>query len=114
MSNHDQEEPSASRRKFWLWEVWLENRETVKLIAGDALIFLLLMGIVSALHYFIAQMPLEETTRASLESWHFRFIMLAWILLSVTLFVEIAIASWERIRWRIRSAAEAKGTAAVS
>ena len=102
MSNHDQEEPSASSRKFWLWEVWLENRETVKLIAGDALTFFLLMGIVSTSHYLIAQMPLEGAKRASLESWHFRFIVVAWILLSVTLIVEITIASWERIRWRLR------------
>lgn len=43
---------------FWLWEVWLENREVFKLLVGDGLKFIVIMLLISIGHYVIALTPL--------------------------------------------------------
>ncbi|MDZ7361989.1 MAG: hypothetical protein ONB46_14875 [candidate division KSB1 bacterium] len=87
------------KARFWLWEVWLENREVFKLLVGDGLKFILLMLLISIGHYVIALTPLTEERRELLETGHFRVLVTLWGLFSLTLLVEILIVIIRRFRF---------------
>jgi hypothetical protein len=97
-AKHERQTGEESNMKFWLWEVWLDNRQIFKTLVGDLFAFLFLMALISLGHYIILAMPLTEQRRELLERWHFVVIFSVWIFLSVTLFIEIIIAVIRKIR----------------
>lgn len=85
-------------RRLWLWEVWQTIRPTFIRLAGDAILFLLLMGILALGHYAIEWVPTSPENKHFLEEWHFRFIAGAWIFFSLTLFIELILGFMKRVK----------------
>lgn len=96
-----QHRPDERASGFWLWEVWSDNRETLKVVAGDALCFAVLMSVLSVGHHLVARMPLPPEDLAFIEIWHFRIVVAAWLWLGLVLFVEIVTDSSARIYRRV-------------
>jgi len=101
MSKLNRRRSSSEVLRFWVWEVWLENRANIKLMIGDALSFVILMSIMSAGTYYISWMPLQDESRSVLETIHFWTTSAAWMWLCLVVLVELIVASLTRIRRRL-------------
>jgi ABC-type Mn2+/Zn2+ transport system permease subunit len=88
---------------FWVWEVWQEIRPTFKRLVEDAVLFIVLMGSLSLGHYVIEWVPASPDRRAFLEGVHFYGITIVWIVLGVTLFIELIISFFKRFQESLRN-----------
>jgi hypothetical protein len=85
-------------KSLWIGEVWLTIRPTFILLVGDAALFLLLMGILALGHYVIEWVPAPQEKRVFLEKVHFVLITGAWVFFSLTLFIELGLAFFKRVK----------------
>jgi hypothetical protein len=90
-------------KSFWIWEVWQEIRPTFKRLVGDAVLFTVLMGSLSLGHYVIEWVPASPERRAFLEGVHFYGISIVWIVLGVTLFVELIMSLLKRFKESLKN-----------
>lgn len=99
-------EPRSWRERLsslWIWEVWLENRTTFKLLVGDVVKFLAVMAIIYVGHFIIALLPISVARREFLELWHFLFTTVAWIWFCLTLLAEIIVDTLKRFKDSLRN-----------
>ena len=89
------------KKRLWLVEIWVENRDIFKAVVRDVLFFLAFMAVLSGGRYILERMPLNLNQRLSLENWHFRITVTAWVLLSLFLLVEIVVAFGDKIIDRV-------------
>ncbi len=82
---------------LWIWEVWQTIRPTFILLVGDAVLFLLLMGLLTLGHYVIEWVPSSQENKEFLEQLHFRIIVGAWLFFSLIFFVELGMAFVKRV-----------------
>jgi hypothetical protein len=90
-------------KSFWIWEVWQEIRPTFKRLVGDAVLFTVLMGSLSLGYYVIEWVPASPERRAFLEGVHFYGISIVWIVLGVTLFVELIMSFFKRFKESLKN-----------
>jgi hypothetical protein len=83
---------------LWIWEVWQTIRPTFIRLVGDAVLFLILMGILALGHHVIEWVPASQEKRAFLEKLHFVLITGSWLFFSLTLFIELGLAFFKRMK----------------
>jgi hypothetical protein len=85
-------------QKFWLWEIWLENRETFKLIVADTAKFIIIIILIFLGHKVIEWLPLDADRKKLLDWFHFHGLVATWVLFALTLLLEITIDILKRIK----------------
>ncbi len=89
---------ASARRPVLVLEMWFENRPFIKAVLVDFGFFLLFVAILELSHLILKSLSLQGEQVATLEEWHFRLIVAAWLLLAFGMLGEIVILLVRRIR----------------
>jgi hypothetical protein len=79
------------KKHFWLWEIWLENRDIFKAVIRDILFFVIWMLALACGRVVVESLPLSPDQRHTVELTHFRITWGIWVLMSVFLAGEIIV-----------------------
>ena len=88
----------SRKRQFWLVEIWLENREIFKAVALDAILFLVLLGVLALANAVIDRIELRPDRKELIETIHFCFVVSIMVLMGITMVFEVGIARLARAR----------------
>jgi hypothetical protein len=88
----------SAERRWWLIEIWLENRQIFKVLISDAIFFLLYLGLLTVAHYGISAVPLQADRKEFLETLHFGLVVTVWIVMACVMLLELGFALYRRGR----------------